>query len=96
MSASIIAADSRTSSASSPPAVPEGEDVVPGRHDEPAVDGDAARGRVREDEPDLRELQQRHDGLEVVAAGSEPMHPEDGAGRLSLRVDLDAGQDVGH
>ena len=75
--------------------VVEGQDVVPGGHDEPAVDRHGVLGRVREHEANVRTLKNRDHGLEVVSAGAEAVHPHHRSGGV-FGSDFDTVQQGAH
>ena len=82
----------------------EGQDVIPGGHDETTIDGNRYIGRVRKNKPDcqvLGQAQRRHDGFEIMARGAQAMEPDDrrvgvafkGArGLIIAGFDFDTGQ----
>ena len=67
-----------------------GRDVIPGGHDHTAIDGHRLARCMGKDKAHRlvhRQLQFRHDGLEVMAAGPQavqPDHAELGRGRSDL------------
>jgi hypothetical protein len=58
---------------------PKAEDVVPGAHFHAGVDGDRPHRRMRKHEAHgERQIELRHDRLEVVAIRTQAVEPDDG------------------
>mmetsp|Transcript_61009 Transcript_61009/g.127893 ORF Transcript_61009/g.127893 Transcript_61009/m.127893 type:complete len:294 (-) Transcript_61009:185-1066(-) len=61
------------------------EDVEPGRHLHPAVEGDAERGRRREEELDVRHVERAGHGDPAEPRVPQPVQPDDGRRVLPRR-----------